>query len=59
MASRKKITGTEVHKRIRSYCGIFKSKPGEKSAVQELLEDRAVERDRENRWEPKSKPAAT
>ena len=34
---------------INSFCGIFKSKPGEKSAVQELLEDRATERAREDR----------
>lgn len=33
---------------INSFCGIFKSKPGEKSAVQELLEDRAAERARED-----------
>lgn len=34
---------------IDSFCGIFKSKPGEKSAVQELLQDRAAERAREDR----------
>lgn len=34
---------------IDSFCGIFKSKPGEKTAVQELLEDRAAERAREDR----------
>lgn len=34
---------------ISSFRGIFKRKPGEKSAVQELLEDRAVERAREDR----------
>jgi AbrB family looped-hinge helix DNA binding protein len=32
---------------IRSFRGIFKLKPGKKSAVQELLEDRAAERKRE------------
>jgi AbrB family looped-hinge helix DNA binding protein len=32
---------------IRSFRGIFKLKPGEKSAVQELLEDRTAERKRE------------
>jgi AbrB family looped-hinge helix DNA binding protein len=32
---------------IRSFCGVFKLKPGEKSAVQELLEDRAADRKRE------------
>lgn len=34
---------------IDSFCGVFKSKPGGKSAVQELLEDRAEERAREDR----------
>jgi AbrB family looped-hinge helix DNA binding protein len=34
---------------IDSFCGIFKLKPGEKSAVQELLEDRDRERAREDR----------
>ncbi len=34
---------------IDSFCGVFKLKPGEKSAVQELIEDRRVERERENR----------
>jgi AbrB family looped-hinge helix DNA binding protein len=34
---------------IDSYCGIFKSKSEEKSAVQELLDDRAGERAREDR----------
>ncbi len=34
---------------IDSFCGVFKLKPGEKSAVQEHLEERRKERDRENR----------
>lgn len=34
---------------ISSFRGIFKLKPGEKSAVQEHLEDRAKERAREDR----------
>ena len=34
---------------IDSFCGIFKLKPGEKSAVQELLADRDRERAREDR----------
>ena len=34
---------------IDSFCGIFKQKPGEKSVVQEHLEERRAERDRENR----------
>lgn len=34
---------------ISSFRGVFKLKPGEKSAVQEHLEDRAKERSREDR----------
>ncbi|MGD0411424.1 MAG: AbrB/MazE/SpoVT family DNA-binding domain-containing protein [Verrucomicrobiota bacterium] len=34
---------------IDSFCGIFKLKPGGKSAVEEHLEERRAERDRENR----------
>ena len=34
---------------IDSFCGVFKSKRGGKSAVQEHLEERRAERDRENR----------
>ncbi|MCX8090128.1 MAG: AbrB/MazE/SpoVT family DNA-binding domain-containing protein [Verrucomicrobiae bacterium] len=34
---------------IDSFCGVFKLKPGEKSVVQEHLEERRRERDRENR----------
>ena len=34
---------------INSFCGVFKQKPGEKSVVQELLEERRAERVRENR----------
>lgn len=34
---------------IESFCGIFKQKPGDKSVVQELLEERRAERDLENR----------
>ena len=33
---------------INSFCGMFKLKPGEKSVVQEHLEERRAERDREN-----------
>jgi len=53
--ARKKMSPTEMRKWIDSFCGIFKLKPGEKSVVQEHLEERRTERDRENRWEPKSK----
>jgi AbrB family looped-hinge helix DNA binding protein len=34
---------------IDSFCGLFKAKTGEKSAVQELLDDRTKERAREDR----------
>lgn len=34
---------------IRSFRGMFKQKPGEKSVVREHLEERREERDRENR----------
>jgi hypothetical protein len=49
------MSPAEMRKWIDSFCGIFKLKPGEKSVVQEHLEERRAERDRENRWEPKSK----
>ena len=34
---------------INSFCGIFKQKPGEKSVVQELLEERRAEKEKEDR----------
>ena len=34
---------------IHSFCGIFQQQPGETSVVQERLEERRAERDRENR----------
>ena len=34
---------------IDSFCGIFKQKPGEKSVVQELIEERRAEKAREDR----------
>ena len=34
---------------IDSFCGVFKQKSGEKSVVQEHLEERRAERKRENR----------
>jgi bifunctional DNA-binding transcriptional regulator/antitoxin component of YhaV-PrlF toxin-antitoxin module len=34
---------------IDSFCGVFKQKPGEKSVVQELLEDRRAEKEKEDR----------
>ena len=34
---------------ISSFCGIFKQKPGEKSVVQELLDERRAEKEKEDR----------
>jgi len=34
---------------IDSFCGIFKQKPGEKSVVQELIEERRAEKEKEDR----------
>jgi AbrB family looped-hinge helix DNA binding protein len=34
---------------INSFCGIFKQKPGEKSMVQELIEERRAEKAKEDR----------
>ena len=34
---------------INSFCGVFKQKPGEKSIVQELIEDRRTEKAKEDR----------
>ena len=34
---------------INSFCGIFKLKPGEKSVVQELIEERRAEKAKEDR----------
>ena len=34
---------------IDSFCGVFKLKPGEKSVVQQLLEERRAEKDKEDR----------
>jgi len=56
MANRKKkLSRKELDKQIRAIQSLCKLKPGEKSVVQEHLEERRAERDRENRWEPKSK----
>mgnify|MGYP001592355394 CR=1 FL=1 len=38
-----------THEYINSFCGVFKEAPGGKSVVQEHLEERRAERDRENR----------
>jgi AbrB family looped-hinge helix DNA binding protein len=34
---------------IDSFCGVFKQKPGEKTVVKELLEDRRAEKEKEDR----------
>jgi hypothetical protein len=49
MANRKKISREEMRKRISSFVGIFKQKPGEKSVVQEHLEERRAEKEKEDR----------
>jgi hypothetical protein len=49
LSRRSNAKAEEMRKWIDSFCGIFKLKPGEKSVVQELLEERRAERDRENR----------
>jgi hypothetical protein len=53
--ARKKFSRAQVEAAIRSIQSVCKRKPGEKSVVQEHLEERRTERDRENRWEPKSR----
>jgi hypothetical protein len=49
MAKPKKISREEMKKHIHAFCGIFKLKPGEKSMVQELLEERRAEKAKEDR----------
>ena len=50
MADRKKKLSLERNrKHINSFCGIFKLKPGEKSVVQEHLEERRAEKEKEDR----------
>ena len=50
MANRKKrVPPEQMRKHLRSFCGIFKQKPGEKSVVQELIEERRAEKAKENR----------
>ena len=39
----------KMRKHIHSFRGIFKLKPGEKSVVQELLEERRAEKAKEDR----------
>lgn len=49
LSRRSNAKAEKMRKRIHAYGGIFKLKPGEKSVVQELLEERRAERERENR----------
>ena len=39
----------QMHRHIHSFCGMFKLKPGEKSVVQELIEERRAEKAKEDR----------
>jgi hypothetical protein len=49
MANRKKkLTRRELNRQIRAVQSLCKQKPGEKSVVQEFLEERRVEREKEN-----------
>ena len=56
MANRKKFTAAQVEKQIRAIQSRCKQKPGEKSAVQELLEERRAEREKEDRDYPAAQP---
>jgi len=50
MANRKKkLPPEQMRKHIHSFCGIFKLKPGEKSVVQELIEERRAKKAKEDR----------
>lgn len=49
MAKRKKMSKAQMKRHISSFCGIFKLKPGEKSVVQELIEERRAEKAKEDR----------
>jgi hypothetical protein len=53
--ARKKFSRAQVDAAIRLVQSVCRLKPGEKSVVQEHLEERRAERDRENRRAPKSK----
>ena len=44
-----KLSPAEMRQHIRSFCGIFKLKPGEKSVVQEFIEERRAEKEKEDR----------
>jgi len=43
------MSKTQMRRHINSFCGIFKQKPGEKSVVQELIEERRAEKKKEDR----------
>ena len=49
MAKKKKLSREQLDKIIRDVQSVCWLKPGEKSVVQELLEERRAERDQENR----------
>jgi hypothetical protein len=53
MTNRKKISKAQMRRHISSFCGIFKQNPGEKSVVQELIEERRAEKEKEDR-EPRN-----
>jgi hypothetical protein len=46
---KKKLSREQLDRKIRAIQSVCRLKPGEKSVVQELLEERRAERDRENR----------
>jgi len=49
MVARKKVSRAEMRKRISSFVGVFKQKTGKKSVVQELLEERRADKEKEDR----------
>lgn len=49
MAKKKKITREELDEQIRAIQALCRQKPGEKSVVQELLEEHRAEKEKEDR----------
>lgn len=49
MAKKKKLSRAQLDEKIRAIQSLCRLKPGEKSILQEHLEDRHAERERENR----------
>jgi len=49
MVKKKKLSREQLDKKIRAIQSFCRLKPSEESPVQELLEERRAERDRENR----------